>query len=71
MARLTIFAVAVAALLGAAAGVLRSHSLLANGPAGNGGMPSVQELHSAVGTDKLPVQEFEDHSMEFSREAKR
>ena len=31
-------------------------------------MPTVQELQSAAGVEKLPVQEFEDRSLVYPRE---
>jgi hypothetical protein len=68
--RLMICAFAAIALLGAAtAAVLRAPSTeLA---AGTAAMPSLQELHTAVGVNKLPNQEIEDHALIFPGVAKR
>jgi hypothetical protein len=60
MMRLTIPAFVIV-LLAAATVLLRS-------PAA---MPSLQELHAAVGVHKLPVQEIEDQSLIFTAPAKR
>jgi hypothetical protein len=34
-------------------------------------MPSLQELHTAAGANKLPTQEFEDMSLVYSTATKR
>jgi hypothetical protein len=34
-------------------------------------MPSLQELHTAAGVNKLPIEEFEDQSLVFSTATKR
>jgi hypothetical protein len=39
--------------------------------AGTAAMPSLQELHTAAGVNKLPVEEFEDMSLVDSSPAKR
>jgi hypothetical protein len=69
MARLIISAFAAAILLATATGVLRSHSLWSRA-AGGGGMPSLQKLQGTVRTERLPVQDFEDRSLEFPRQTK-
>jgi hypothetical protein len=38
---------------------------------GSAAMPSLLELHTAAGVDKLPLQEMEDQSLIFPTEAKR
>jgi hypothetical protein len=70
MARFIISAFAAAILLAAATGVLSSHSVWSNGAAGRGGMPSLQELQGPSRTERLPLQDFEDRSLEFPRETK-
>ena len=52
-------------------GVLRSHSLSTIGNAGKRSGSTVQEMQSDRGADKLPVEDFEDLSLVFPREAKR
>jgi hypothetical protein len=69
MTRLMISAIASVALLAAATGMLRSHSFPTNAVR-TAGMPTVQELQSAAGVEKLPVQEFEDRSLVYPRETK-
>ena len=70
MTRLMISAIASVALLAAATGMLRSHSFPTNGGASTAGMPTVQELQSAIRAEKLAVQDFEDRSLVFPRETK-
>src|SRR5258707_1367571 len=58
--RLMISAFAAVALLGATtAAVLRAPSTELS--AGTAAMPSLQELHTAAGVNKLPNQEIDDH----------
>jgi hypothetical protein len=38
---------------------------------GSGAMPSLQELHTIAGADKLPPQEMEDQSLIFPTVAQR
>jgi hypothetical protein len=61
----------VAVALFAATTVLRSHSISGNEPAKMAMMPSVQELQHATDSSKLPVQEFEDHSLVYPNRASR
>jgi hypothetical protein len=68
MTRLMTSGLAVVALLAAATTVLRSHSPTTNGAVGMAGMPTLQELQSAAGTDKLPIENFEDRSLVYPRE---
>jgi hypothetical protein len=35
-------------------------------PAGTAAMPSLQEIHTAAGVNKLPIEEFEDMSLVYS-----
>jgi hypothetical protein len=68
MKRLMISALAAAALIAAATTVLRSHSPSTDRAAG---MMSLQELHTAAGLNKLPVEDFEDMSLIYSTATKR
>jgi hypothetical protein len=69
MMRLTIPAFVIV-LLAAATILLRSPSPSADISSGTAAMPSLQELHAAVGVHKLPVQEIEDQSLIFTAPAK-
>ena len=69
MKRQMISALATIALVAAAAAMLRSHSTELS--AGTAAMPSLQELHTAAGVNKLPNQEIEDHALMFPGMAKR
>jgi hypothetical protein len=68
MKRHVLFVIAAMVAVGAATGVLKSHSLI---HFGKSGMPSIQELQSSRETGKLPVQDFEDRSLVFPRETTR
>lgn len=70
MTRLMISAIASVALLAAATSMLQSHSLPTNGGVRTAGMPTVQELQTAAGAERLPVQDFEDRSLVYPRETK-
>jgi hypothetical protein len=67
MKRLMISVFAAIALFAAATTMLRSHTP----PAGRAGefadAMSLQQLHTAPGVSKLPIEEFEDQSLVFSR----
>jgi hypothetical protein len=69
MKRLMIPAFAAVALFAVATAMLRSHSTEL--PAGTAGMPSLQELHTAAGVNKLPIEEFEDMSLVYPTKTKR
>jgi hypothetical protein len=70
MKRLMIPALAAVALIAAAAtATLRSPSTKLS--AGTAGMPSLQELHTAAGVNKLPTEDFEDMSLVHSSVTKR
>jgi hypothetical protein len=69
MTRLMIRAFAAVALFSAAIAMLRSPSTELS--AGIVAMPSLQELHTATGANKLPIQEFEDMSLVYSTVTKR
>ena len=64
MKLLMISALVAIVLLAAATSMLRSH---APDRVGTPGMPSTQELQRAVDTNKLPIEEFEDQSLVYSR----
>ena len=68
MMRVVLSAIGVAALIAVASSVLwsRSPSLELSTAA----MPSLQELHTMAGVDKLPVQELEDQSLMYPTVAK-
>ena len=68
MMRLVLSAIGVAALIAVASSVLwsRSPSLELSTAA----MPSLQELHTMAGVDKLPVQELDDQSLMYPTVAK-
>jgi hypothetical protein len=62
MKRLMISAFASVAIFAAATAMQRSTEL----SAGTAGMPSLQDLHTAAGVNKLPIEEFEDMSLVYS-----
>jgi hypothetical protein len=67
MKRLIISAFAAIALFAAATTMLRSHTPATGRAAGSSDAMSVQQLHSALGVNKLLIEEFEDQSLVFSR----
>ena len=70
MKRLVIPALAAVALFAVVAtAMLWSHSTKLS--AGTAAMPSLQELHTVAGVNKLPNQEIEDHALIFPGVAKR
>jgi hypothetical protein len=69
MKRLMIPAFAAVALFAVATAMLRSRSTEL--PAGTAAMPSLQELHTAAGVNKLPNEDFEDMSLVYSTKTKR
>jgi hypothetical protein len=64
-----ILAFAALALVATATAMHRSPSTEQS--AGTAAMPSLQELHTAAGVNKLPSQEIEDQSLTFPSIAKR
>jgi hypothetical protein len=70
MKRLMISGLAAVALLAAAATMLRSHSPSTDRTVGTTGMASSQQSRIATGSDKLPIENFEDMSLVFSTAAK-
>jgi len=71
MKRLMIAAFAVVALIAAATTTTMLWSHSTNPSAGTAAMPSLQELHTAAGVNKLPIEEFEDHSLVYPTVTKR
>jgi hypothetical protein len=69
MKRQMICAFAAVALFAASFAILRSHSTDLS--AGTAAMPSLQELHTAAGVNKLPNQEIEDQVLIFQNAANR
>ncbi|SHJ26094.1 hypothetical protein SAMN05444159_0119 [Bradyrhizobium lablabi] len=69
MKRRMISALATIALIAAAAAMLRSPRTEMS--AETAAMPSLQQLHTAAGVNKLPNQEIEDHALMFPNAAKR
>jgi hypothetical protein len=64
MKRLMICAFAAVALFAVVSAMLRSPSTELS--AGTAAMPSLQELHTAAGVNKLPIEDFEDMSLVYS-----
>lgn len=60
-----IVAAFIAVALFAATTVLRSHSISGSEAAQTATMSSVQELHHATDSGRLPVEEFEDRSLVY------
>jgi hypothetical protein len=71
MMRLVLSVIAVAALIVVATSVLRSPSpSLGSLELSTAAMPSLQELHTMAGVNKLPIQEVEDQSLMYPTAAK-
>jgi hypothetical protein len=71
MMRLMITALAIVAVIAGSSILLRSRSSVTELSAGTAAMPSLLELHAAVGVHKLPVQEIEDQSLIYPTVEKR
>jgi len=69
MIRLTISAIAVAALIVGATSLLRSRS--PSIALSTAAMPALQELHTMAGVNTLAVQEIEDQSLVYPTVTKR
>jgi hypothetical protein len=69
MKRQMISALVTIALVAAATAMQRSPS--AELSARTVAMPSLQELHTAAGVNKLPIEEFEDMALVYSTVTKR
>jgi hypothetical protein len=63
--------IAAVGLLAAVTGIPRSHSISTIGRAGTASSSTLQDMQSGRGTDKLPVEDFDDRSLVFPRESKR
>ena len=70
MKRLMISAFAVVALLAAAATILRSHATSTEPTAGTAAIVSLQGLRPTMDVSKLPIEEFEDQSLVYSKPAR-
>jgi hypothetical protein len=71
MKRLIIAGFAAIAVLAAATTMLRSHSLTGSQAPTTTGMASSQQGQSSTVVNKLPIEEFEDMSLVYSRSPKR
>jgi hypothetical protein len=67
MKRLMISAFAAVALLAVATTMLWSHSPSNGRPVKSADAMSLQELHNAANVNKLPIEDFEDQSLVFSK----
>jgi hypothetical protein len=67
MKRLMISAFVAVALFTAATTMLRSHTPAAGRVIESADMMSLRELHAAPDVNKLPIEEFEDQSLVYSR----
>jgi hypothetical protein len=65
MKRLMISALAAIALLAATTATAMLWSPSTNLSAGTAAMPSLHELHTAAGANKLPTEDFEDMSLVY------
>jgi hypothetical protein len=70
MKRVTISAIVVVALIGVGL-MLRSRPASIELSATTAAMPSLLELHTAAGVNKLPTQEMEDQSLVYPTVEKR
>jgi hypothetical protein len=68
MMRMMVIAFAVIALMVVASTMLRSHVPAIELSAA--AMPSLQELHSMAGVDKLPVQDVDDQALVYTSATK-
>ena len=66
MKRLMIFALATVALFAATTATAMLWSPSTKVSAGTATMPSLRELHTAAGVNKLPIEDFEDMSLVYS-----
>jgi hypothetical protein len=71
MTRLIISTFAAVALIAAATTALWPHSPSTARPVGSASMMSLQELHTSVSVNKLPIEDFEDMSLVYSTATKR
>ncbi len=71
MMRMVISAMAFVAVIGVAVSVLGSRPASIELPATTAAMPSLLELHTVAGVDKLPMQDMEDQSLVYPTVEKR
>jgi hypothetical protein len=71
MMRVIISAFACVALIGVAVTMLRSQSASVELSAATAAMPSLLELHTMAGVNKLPMQDMEDQSLVYPTVEKR
>ena len=71
MMRVIISAFACVALIGVAVTMLRSQPASIELSAATAAMPSLLELHTMAGVNKLPMQEMEDQSLVYPTVEKR
>jgi hypothetical protein len=71
MMRVIISAVVCVALIGVAVTLLRSQPASTELSAATAAMPSLLELHTMAGVNKLPAQEMEDQSLVYPTAEKR
>jgi hypothetical protein len=71
MMRVIISAFAFVALIGVAVTMLRSQPASSELSAATAAMPSLLELHTMAGVNKLPMQEMEDQSLVYPTVEKR
>ena len=70
MKLLVISVIAAVALVVAVTSIPRSHTI-STGRAGTGGPLALEDMQSGPSAEKLPVEDFDDRSLVFPREAKR
>jgi hypothetical protein len=71
MSYFNISLIGAVAIFGAAIGIQHSKSLSTSEQAGETGLSTSIAMQSVRGTDTLPVQDFDDRSLVFPREASR
>jgi hypothetical protein len=71
MMRVIISAFACVALIGVAVTMLRSQPASVELSASTAAMPSLLELHTMAGVNKLPMQDMEDQSLVYPTVEKR
>ena len=71
MMRVIISAVVCVALIGVAVTLLRSQPASTELSAATAAMPSLLELHTMAGVNKLPMQDMEDQSLVYPTVEKR
>ena len=67
MKRLMISAFVAVALFATATTMLRSHTPAAGRAIGSADAMSLRELHAAPNVNKLPIEDFDDQSLVFSK----